>query len=199
MKKKILIILVVFIIIIGAYALYHYNDNDIGIEQTENQNTETSNTEISQKDIEELINTLYSNVPEGTLPGFQTMKIELTDSEAVKYDTGITSIDKIEEAYKSEPMMSSQAYSLVIVKVKNSEDVNAIQKEMVDGVNPRKWICVCADKIYSATSGNIVALVMSNEAWATPVYEAIKKEFGNSMANPVEKTVEESTELPADM
>ena len=50
-------------------------------------------------------------------------------------------------------MMSSQAYSLVLVKVKDGVDANNIAKTMSEKIDTRKWICVSAEKLY-ATSSN---------------------------------------------
>lgn len=194
MKKKIAIIIVFFVIIIGIYGVFHFNDKNDEIDNITGENN--SENQIANINLEELINKVYSNIPEGTLPNFQTMKVELNDLDIVTYDTGLTSVDKIDEIYKSEPMMSSQAYSFILVKTKTAEDAEKIQEEMVNNIDPRKWICVCAEKIYSISKDNIVALVMSNEEWGKPVFESIKKEIGEGKE--LQKTVEENVEQPID-
>lgn len=195
MKKKIAIAIIVFIIIIGVYGVFHFNNKN---EDTTNNNENVVSENVSSKvaNIEEFITKVYSSIPEGTLPNFQTMKVELNDLDIVTYDTGLKSVEKIEEIYKSEPMMSSQAYSLIVVKAKDAADVQAIQEEMVNNIDPRKWICVCAEKIYSISKDNIVVLVMSNDEWAKPVFDSVKKELGEGKE--LEKTVEENTELSPD-
>lgn len=192
MKKKILIILIAFIVIIGIYGVFHFNQhNDELIENTNTLNED----EVSSINLEELINNVYSNVPEGTLPNLQTVKVELNDLDIVEYETGLKSVENIEEIYKSD-MMSSQAYSFIVVKTKNISDAEKVQTEMVNNIDPRKWICVCAEKIYSISKDNVVALVMSNEEWGKPVFEAIKKELDGGKE--LQMTVEEdiSSNMP---
>ena len=75
-------------------------------------------------------------------------------------------------------MISSQAYSFVVAKVKDGVDANSIAKEMLDKVNPIKWICVGAEKVYATSSGDVVCLVMASEEWAKPIYESFKSLAG---------------------
>ena len=93
-------------------------------------------------------------------------------------------------------MMSSQAYSLVIAKVKDGVDTNAVAKEMNENVDARKWICVTAEKVYTTSSGNIVFLIMTNENTAKPIYNTFK-ELAGGVGKEFER-VGETIELPAE-
>ncbi len=64
----------------------------------------------------------------------------------------------------SDAMMSSVAHSVVLVEVPEGEDVAAIASGMESNADPRKWICVAAEKVEVATKGNLILLVMSSEA-----------------------------------
>lgn len=191
MKKKISIVIIIFVLILGIYGVFHFNNKE---EIKENENIKNNVEEnIEEINVEELINKIYSNVSEGTLPELQIEKMELNDIDIVEYATGLTSIENIEEIYRSEPMMSSQAYSLIVVKLKDSSSAEEIQTEMMNNVNPRKWICVTAEKICSISKGNIVALVMASDEWATPVFESMKKELSGGKEENV--TVEDDINL----
>ena len=109
----------------------------------------------------------------------------------------IIGITRYEEILASEPMMSSQAYSLVIVKVKEGVDANALAKKMNENINMRKWICVEAEKAYTTSSGDIVCLVMSSEEMAKPVYEKFKTLAGGIGEEFVRAA--EVVEMPDDM
>ena len=103
--------------------------------------------------------------------------------------TGLESGEKLEYLVASEPMISSQAYSLILAKVKQGENANEIAKEISEKVNPSKWICVSAEKIYATNSGDIVFVIMSSEEWAKPIYEKFKK-LAENVGQEYEKTVE---------
>ncbi|MFR4318806.1 MAG: hypothetical protein ACLT2Z_04960 [Eubacterium sp.] len=45
-------------------------------------------------------------------------------------------------------MITAQAYSVAIVKVKDNADVEKIKQEMLDNIDMRRWICVCRTIIY---------------------------------------------------
>ena len=152
----------------------------------------------SSEDLTALVDKIYEGAPI-EMPSLMTQELDMTDAETVKYITGIKNIDNIEYAVVSEPMMTSQAYSLMLVKVKDGADANSIAKEMNENVDVRKWICVTAERVYSAASGDVVCLVMSNKETAKTVFESFKNIAGGiKEENVLVRTVEEP-ELPEDM
>ena len=156
-----------------------------------------SNLQInSAADLTALVDQIYSGVSI-EMPMLMTMSVDVTDADAVKAYTGLDNSDKIEYAVASEPMMTSQAYSLMLVKVKDGVDADAIAKTMNENVDERKWICVTAEKIYSVASGDVVCLVMSNADTAKTVFESFKTLAG-SVGEEFERTAEEP-EMPEDM
>jgi hypothetical protein len=120
-----------------------------------------------------------------------------TDADLVNSFTGLENGENLEYVVASEPMITSQAYSLVLVKVKDGVSADEVAKTMSENVNQRKWICVTAEKLYATSSGDIACLVMSNEEMAKPVYEKFKTLAGN-VNEEYQKTAEEP-ELPEDM
>ena len=151
----------------------------------------------SAYDLTTLIEKIYAAQEEGTLPGVQTQEIDVTDKDMVKYITGYDNNQDFEYVVVSEPLMSSQAYSFVLAKVKSGVDASAVAKNMLDNIDIRKWICVSAEKVYATNSGDVVCLVMSNEKTAKSVYEEFKKVAG-TVGKEYERT-EEAAELPEDM
>lgn len=99
-------------------------------------------------------------------------QVDLSNADAVKSYTGLSSTDKISEALVSEAMIGSQAYSLVTVRVKDPADAEAVAKEMKEGINPAKWICVNADDLRVAASGDVVMLIMVSTALSETVTAA---------------------------
>ena len=168
MKKTTKIIIAIVIVIIAVLALFLLFGN-----KTE------SNIKInSAEELTSLIDDIYAGV-EIEMPMLMTQPIDIADKDAVKAFTGLDNADDIEYVVASEPMMTSQAYSLVLVKVKSGANASKIADTMNKNVDARKWICVTAEKVYSTSSGDVVCLVMSNEETAKAVYNSFKKIAGS--------------------
>ena len=93
------------------------------------------------------------------------MPVDLADTSedgkwALSYFTGLQSADSITDVAVYEPMMGSQAFSLVMVRVAEGADAKAVAQEMTDNIDTRKWICVGADEKIVAGYGDAVMLIM---------------------------------------
>lgn len=80
------------------------------------------------------------------------------------YYTGLSNGDKVKEAAVSEPMVGSIAFSLVVVRVKDTVEAKTVAQEMRDGINTRKWVCVEAGDLQIAGYGDVVMLIMVDES-----------------------------------
>ena len=94
-----------------------------------------------------------------------TMPVDLTDTSedgkwALSYFTGLQSADNVTDVCVYEPLMGSQAFSLVMVRTAEGADPVAVAQEMKDNIDPRKWICVGADEMMVVTYSDVVMLVM---------------------------------------
>ncbi len=150
----------------------------------------------SAEDLSALVDSIYAGVTD-EMPGVMTQPIDVTDKDSVNYMTGLENGDELEYLVVSEPMMSSQAYSLVIAKVKSGANASKIAETMKTNINTRKWICVTAEKLYATNSGNVVFLVMTRADLAKSVYNSFKTLAGY-VGQEFERT-EQEAELPADM
>ena len=191
MKKQTIIaivaILVISIIIGGVIAV---NNNKSG-------NKDSVKIE-SAKDMKKMFSTINSNLKE-ELPSLETQEIDVSDEMQVQAYTGLKSNENVEALVVSEPMMSSQAYSAVAVKVKSNADIETLKQEMLDNIDTSKWICVSASKVYVTNHDNVIFLVMADEEWAKPVYDEFKKFVNNNIGKELEKNAEEDFELPPQM
>ena len=86
--------------------------------------------------------------------------VDLTDADSVKYFTGLQNADSITDVAVYEPMMGSQAFSLVMVRTAEGADPKAVAEEMKSGIDPRKWICVGADEVMAAGYSDTVMFIM---------------------------------------
>ena len=88
---------------------------------------------------------------------------ELND-ENVEYFLGTSDID-YKEGLASEPMMSSIAHSVVLVRMNEGADIEAAKTKIKESVNPRKWICVevSEDDVIVDSRGDMIILIMVND------------------------------------
>ena len=211
MKKLIICIIVVAIVVLGFFA-FNKNPEENKIDENVVNNEEVVNTEdeivnneedvvagptdVNSDELTKFVDELYAG-NENLYPSLMTQSIDMSDADSVKYMTGLSSTENIEAVVVSEPMMSSQAYSLVLVKVKSGANADAIAKEMSENIDMRKWICVSAEVLYATSTEDLAFLVMSSEEMAKPVYDAFKKKVENIGEEYTKAEVVE--ELPADM
>ena len=151
------------------------------------------------KNINDIINTINKN-NKNVLPELETMKVDIKNIDEVTSYTGLKTNDGIESIVVSEPLITSQAYSVAIVKVKDSADVEKIKQEMLDNIDMRRWICVSAEQLYITNSGNVIFSVMADKDVAKAVYNDFKKYVNNNIGKELEKSNnEENIELPSEM
>ena len=176
MKKKqnILVIALILLAVItfGVIILVSGKENTSSLETT--------------KDIIKMINSINKD-NKNVLPELETMKIDVKNIDEVTSYTGLTSNDNIESIVVSVPMMTAQAYSVAVVKVKDNADVEKIKQEMLDNIDMRRWICVSAEQLYITNSGNVIFSVMTDKDIAKAVYDDFKKYVNNNIGKELER------------
>ena len=151
------------------------------------------------KDINDIINTINKNNKD-ILPELETMKVDIKNIDEVTSYTGLKTNDGIESIVVSVPLITAQAYSVAVVKVKERADVEKIKQEMLDNIDMRRWICVSAEQLYITNSGNVIFSVMADKDIAKAVYNDFKKYVNNNIGKELEKSNnEENIELPPEM
>lgn len=214
MKKLLICIIIVAVVVLGFFALNKNsdenldNDNTVNNEEVVEKDSVIGNEDVDIESVKgpetvdwgeeltNLVDTLYAG-NENLYPSLMSQLIDVTDSETVNYMTGLENGDDLEALIVSEPMMSSQAYSLVIAKVKADVNTDEVAKKMSENINMRKWLCVSAEVLYATSTEEYAFLVMSSEEMAKPVYEAFKNELEVYGEEYSRKEVVE--ELPEDM
>lgn len=151
------------------------------------------------KDINDIINTINKN-NKNILPELETMKVDIKNIDEVTSYTGLKTNDGIESIVVSAPLITAQAYSVAVVKVKDNADVEKIKQEMLDNIDMRRWICVSAEQLYITNSGNVIFSVMADKDVAKAVYNDFKKYVNNNIGKELEKSNnEENIKLPPEM
>ena len=141
----------------------------------------------TSKDINNIINTINKN-NKNILPELETMKIDIKNIDEVTNYTGLKTNDDIESIIVSVPVMTAQAYSVAVVKVKDNADVEKIKQEMLDNIDMRRWICVSAEQLYITNSGKVIFSVMADKDTAKAVYNDFKKYVNNNIGKELEKS-----------
>ena len=191
MKKQTMITIIV-IAIIAIIAI-------VGVVIVKNNNNTTNGgTSVkieSEKDMKNMLKSIYSKNKD-VLPELETEEIDVSNSDLVTSYTGIQSTGNVESLVVLEPLMSSQAYSAVALKVKSNANIETVKEEILNNVDMRKWICVSAEKLYVTNYNNIIFFVMSDEDWATATYNSFKEYVGNKIGKELQKSGEEDIGLP---
>ena len=191
MKKQTMITIIV-IAIIAIIAI-------VGVVIVKNNNNTTKGgTSVkieSGKDMKSMLKSIYSKNKD-VLPELETEEIDVSNSDLVTSYTGIQSTGNVESLVVLEPLMSSQAYSAVALKVKSNANIETVKEEILNNVDMRKWICVSAEKLYVTNYNNIIFFVMSDEDWATATYNSFKEYVGNKIGKELQKSGEEDIEIP---
>lgn len=148
--------------------------------------------EITQaEDLISIVNQIYEGKTEN-LPMLDTQVLDFVNTpETAQYATDIEDFSNIEYAVVSMPLMNAQAYSLVILKVKDGANVEEVAKKVNENAKLDRWVCVAADKILTTSSGNIVFSIMSNAETTQMIYDSFKE-----LAGGIGEEYEREFELP---
>ncbi len=118
-------------------------------------------------DLAALVDSIYEVYPvEIMMP--QTRAIDLADESWLTYNAGLT-LDQgvlVDAAVLSESLTGSQAYSLVLLRLKDAADAPAIAEAMLENIDPAKWVCVGADVQRVVALDDKVLYVMANRELA---------------------------------
>ena len=108
--------------------------------------------------LEEIMAKVYEGIPAENLPMLGQMPV---DAESAEYYLGTADVS-FKEALVSEPMIGSIPHSVVLVRLNDAKDADAVVAKIKDSANPRKWICVEASNVVVESKGDLVILIMSD-------------------------------------
>lgn len=150
----------------------------------DNTGSNDASVDLSGKTTAEIISMIYEKKPVDLF--LDTVTLNLSDADTVKFIAGLSSTDGIKEISVSEPMMGSQAYSMVLVRVSDSANAASVAQTMKDNINPRKWVCVEADDIKAASKGDLALFFMVDSQFAdtvtaSEIMDAFKSVCGGSL------------------
>ena len=118
----------------------------------------------------DMVEQLYKGIKSDEMPGVMTQEVPAEAFEGVFF---IPAVDGA-EAVMSEPMMSSIAWSVCLLRVADGTDVEATRAAIEQNVNPRKWCCVEATSVDVIANGNTILLAMTGEdVWLSVALAAV--------------------------
>lgn len=136
---------------------------DPGMEMTPETGAEvTADAELSG-----MVDQIYEAYPV-ELMMMTTSAVDLSDESWLTYNTGLTAEQGalVDAGVLSESMTGSQAYSMVLLRVKDEADAQTIADAVLNNVQMNKWVCTTADKARVVTFGDKLLFVMSNSELA---------------------------------
>lgn len=129
----------------------------------EEEAPEAEASDMASMTLSEILAAIQADVKD--LPGVGDIPL---DSENFAYYMFIDPVEGA-EAMASEAMIGSIAHSIVLMKTPEGADVEAIAQSVRDNADPRKWICVEAEKCEVVVKDGYILLVMTNAAAADAI------------------------------
>ncbi|HHV95622.1 MAG TPA: DUF4358 domain-containing protein [Clostridiaceae bacterium] len=158
--KKLLLILLSLTLIFNFVACQSKSANT-------DKNGGNNQSENLEGSLEDILNKIYetAEVDEYFKEYIKTgLMLTEINEENCAYHLGKEGIE-FEEAIASVPIMSTSAYELDLVRVKESADIEKIKSEIKENVNPQKWVCVGVDpdNVIVDNIGDVIIIIMSDD------------------------------------
>ncbi len=166
--KKILMITMILMLAVGFTACASGAPESSQSESTQ-ESSEVSAKIWDESELETILDDVVANTElssddyKGMITdGTQTAEIT---EDMEEYHMGSTDYT-FTRAIIREPMMSSQAFSLMLIATETEEEAKALSEEIGGTVDPKKWVCVWVEDedVKVTTSGNLVLVVMAEES-----------------------------------
>ena len=118
----------------------------------------------TEKNVEGSLSNLMTKVYDGAGVSHEDMETVELNSENTPFYLGDVSFS-FKEGLASEPIMSSVAHSVVLIRLNSASDAEKAKKEIKEKVDPNKWVCVSVDEenVYVESIGDLVILAMDNQ------------------------------------
>ena len=153
-------------------------------------------------ELSDMVDAIYKVQPV-ELMGMETTAIDLTDETWYGYLAGLTAdnVGKVDAAVISEPMTGSQAYSLVLLRLRDKADAREVADSMEENISMRKWVCVEADKARVVSFDDKLLYVMADSELVDVdlLADAATKAFNATFDVDDSLVNEDESELPPEL
>jgi len=154
--KKLIALLLALVMVTAVFA-------GCNKENTEDEGGAAAAKTPIADNMETVVNTIIEKNPVEFMGGL--MPVDLADTTedgvwAIKSYTGLQSAEGLTDIAVYEPMMSSMAFSMVLVRVDDAANAKTVAQEMNDNIDTRKWGCVEADELIVVGYCDVIMLIM---------------------------------------
>lgn len=154
-----------------------------------NQVKENDLSALNSEELISLVNQVYEQ--SGLeFPMLETTELPLTDIEMLTYHVGLTSVEGVKSVIASMPMMNAQPYTFALIQTEQGAEIEKIKQDIFDHVDPRKWVCVTAEKVVVTNSNSVICLIMAGTDQAATLANTLSQVTGNTLGNSLEKNGE---------
>lgn len=175
MKRILPILMSVFLVFSFAACQPENTGNPPANNNQNNQDDKKDENKNLEGSLEDILKKIYDtakvsdNFKAFMKDGLETKEVT---SDKIAYYLGKEDL-QFDSATASEPLMTTSAYSLVLVRAKKDADIEQMKKDIKENVDPRKWICVGVDEknVIVDNIGDVIILIMSNDE-AKPLHDA---------------------------
>ena len=125
--------------------------------------------------LEEIMEKLYEGIDENNMP--MVANTELTADNAESF-VGVPA-SAFKEGLSSDAMINAVAHSVCLLRAEDAAAAEELAKAVEENADPRKWICVEAEKKVVEQRGDLVLLVMSGTDLADQIvanFQALETE-----------------------
>lgn len=147
---------------------------------------------VDTSDLTTVMDALFNGIAEDQMPMLMPQedgsKYAPLTEENSEYNTGVA-MSAYKEGLCAEAAMSAQAHSICLLKANSAEEAAKLAEDVAANANPRKWICVEAERTVVAYSGDTVLLAMSYNDLAQTVLDNFKAQFGEENVTVVKDEV----------
>ncbi len=134
---------------------------------------ESSEESAASSELEELVNSLYEGIPEDEMPAVMSTPITEENAESVAF----VPASDFAEGIASDAMINAVAHSVVLLRANSADEAASLAEKVEENADPRKWVCVEAEKVIVKTHGEYVLLVMSSASTADKIAENFDAAF----------------------
>ena len=177
-------------------------DPEFGVDPEPETETDENAQPAPDAELSDMVDAIYQLQPVEAM-GIETVAIDLTDESWYGYLAGLTpdNVGKVDAAVVSEPMTGSQAYSLVLLRLKDKADAREIADSMEENISMRKWVCVEADKARVVSFDDKLLYVMADSELVDVdlLADAAAKAFNTTFDVDDSLVNEDESELPPEL
>ncbi len=124
------------------------------------QSVDTNDTtpEGAEVSLSSIMDDLYKGIPEENMPMVMNTTLSSENSE---YYVGVP-FSSYTEGLASDSAIGSIAHSVCLLRAADSDAAALLAKSVKEKANPRKWVCVEAEKVIVKQKGDLVLLIMTS-------------------------------------